>query len=292
MTPRVASESGVPADEQCVPDEVRLGLLRHLLNGVGANARRAHDLGDAVVVREQVVDAPARQIAERRRGQVRVHVEHRGSRRRSAWCGRARPPPGAAVRYSMDRDCGQSRTNGSRSSLGSAQRSLGTIGVQPGRPGSWSYAIRPEFAGTAPRTRASFSRSSLTPRPGPVGHANRAVLVRHLAALDDVVGQVVIVRVGGEREIRHDGAEVQHRRELNAELAGRVHRDAELEGLAHAGGLDARRGCRPRTSCRAGSRPPRVFSTLAASCSKLTTTVLVASGTRTFSRARRMPFRP
>ena len=35
-----------------------------------------------------------------------------------------------------------------------------------------------------------------------------------------------------------------------------------------------------------------VSSTLAASCSKLTTTVLVASGTRTISRTRRMPFSP
>src|ERR1035438_5274881 len=35
-----------------------------------------------------------------------------------------------------------------------------------------------------------------------------------------------------------------------------------------------------------------VERTLAASCSKLTTTVLVASGTRTISRVRRMPLRP
>ena len=35
-----------------------------------------------------------------------------------------------------------------------------------------------------------------------------------------------------------------------------------------------------------------VSSTFAASCSKPTTTVLVASGMRTFSRTRRMPLRP
>ena len=35
-----------------------------------------------------------------------------------------------------------------------------------------------------------------------------------------------------------------------------------------------------------------VLRILAASCSKLTTTVLVASGTRTISRVRRMPWRP
>ena len=35
-----------------------------------------------------------------------------------------------------------------------------------------------------------------------------------------------------------------------------------------------------------------VSSTFAASCSKPTTTVLVASGMRTFSRTRRMPWRP
>src|ERR1039458_10128589 len=35
-----------------------------------------------------------------------------------------------------------------------------------------------------------------------------------------------------------------------------------------------------------------VERTLAASCSKLTTTVLVASGTRTISRVRRIPLRP
>src|SRR5262249_9337687 len=52
-----------------------------------------------------------------------------------------------------------------RPSHGSAQRSFGTIAVQPGRPGSWSYGYPPSRWYSSLYSR-SFSRSSLTPSPG------------------------------------------------------------------------------------------------------------------------------
>src|SRR5207247_2378837 len=55
----------------------------------------------------------------------------------------------------------------------------------------------------------------------------------------DVVGEVVVVGVGGEGQVGQHGAEMQHGGELDAELAGGMHGDAELEGLADAGSLDA-----------------------------------------------------
>ena len=109
----------------------------------------------------------------------------------------------------------------------------------------------------ARRTSRSLSRSRLHAKARPVRDADRAVLVLQLSALDDVVGQVVVVRVGGEGQVRHHRAQMQHRRELNAELAGGVHRHAQLKRFADACGLHARRECRPRTWCRAGSRRPR-----------------------------------
>ena len=51
-------------------------------------------------------------------------------------------------------------------------------------------------------------------------HGHRAVAVLSLAACDHVVHEVMVVRVGGEREVRDDRAEMQHRRELNAQLPG------------------------------------------------------------------------
>src|ERR1043166_1014166 len=60
-----------------------------------------------------------------------------------------------------------------------------------------------------------------------------------LPALDDVVGEVMIVRVRGEGKVRETSAEVEHRGELDAEFARRVDGDAEAEGLADARGLDA-----------------------------------------------------
>jgi len=56
-------------------------------------------------------------------------------------------------------------------------------------------------------------------QPGGIGHANRAVLVCQLSAFDDIVFEVVIVGIGGERQVRHHRPQMQHRRELDAELA-------------------------------------------------------------------------
>src|SRR3954471_23325994 len=82
-------------------------------------------------------------------------------------------------------------------------------------------------------------------KAGAVGNAHRPALVLQLPALDDVVNEVVIVRVGRKREVRDDSSEMQHRRQLNAELARRMHGDPELERFAHAGGFDARTDAAP-----------------------------------------------
>ena len=71
-----------------------------------------------------------------------------------------------------------------------------------------------------------------------------------------------------------------------------MHGDAELERLADAGRLRRTARMPPQKVVSSRITSTAVSSTLAASCSKFTTTVLVASGMRTFSRVRRMPFRP
>src|SRR5690554_1243824 len=60
------------------------------------------------------------------------------------------------------------------------------------------------------------------PEAWAVGYGDGAVLVDHLSAGDHVVAEVVIVGVGGERQVGHHRAEMQHGRELDAELSGRV----------------------------------------------------------------------
>ena len=117
-------------------------------------------------------------------------------------------------------------------------------GAQPGRPGP-GRTDTARARDTARRTARALSRSSFTPRPGPSGTRIAPFSYLNLPALDDVVGQVVIVRIGREGQVRHDRAQVQHRRELDAELAGRVHRDAELKRLADAGRLHARADAAP-----------------------------------------------
>src|ERR1039457_6120445 len=74
---------------------------------------------------------------------------------------------------------------------------------------------------------------------GSIRHADGAVFVAHEAALNDVVRQVMVVGVGGEREVGDDGSQVQHGGQLNAEFAGGVDGDTELEGLADGGGFHA-----------------------------------------------------
>src|SRR6266542_3573057 len=80
---------------------------------------------------------------------------------------------------------------------------------------------------------------------GRIGHGERAVAIDELAARNHVVGHVVIVRVGGVAEVCHDGTEVQHRRELDAQFARAVHGDAEPHRFADAGCLDARADAAP-----------------------------------------------
>src|SRR3954471_16669479 len=49
-----------------------------------------------------------------------------------------------------------------------------------------------------------------------VRHSNRASVVLQLSPLDDVVHQMVIMSIGGERQVRHNRAEVKHRGQLDS----------------------------------------------------------------------------
>ncbi len=75
---------------------------------------------------------------------------------------------------------------------------------------------------------------------GTVGNRDRAVAISELAADDDVVDQMVVMRVGRVGQVGQHGAEMQHGRELDAELAGGMDGHAELKRLAHPCRLDAR----------------------------------------------------
>src|ERR1035438_1241019 len=86
---------------------------------------------------------------------------------------------------------------------------------------------------------AQFLAVKLDAEAGLIGHADRAVFVAHEAALNDIVPQVMVVGIGGEGEVGDDGAEMEHGGQLNAEFAGGVYGDAELEGLADGGSFHA-----------------------------------------------------
>src|SRR6185312_14081540 len=79
-------------------------------------------------------------------------------------------------------------------------------------------------------------------------NGDSAVLVAHRAALDDVISQVVIMGIRGEREVGEDGPQVQHGRQLDAKLPGRMHRNAGLERRADACG--AHTGAYSAPKCR------------------------------------------
>src|SRR5665647_3396216 len=79
---------------------------------------------------------------------------------------------------------------------------------------------------------AQFFAIQLDAEAGLIGHTDPAVFVAHEATLNDVVRQVMVVGIGGEGEVGDDRAEMQHGGQLNAEFAGGVDGDAELEGLA------------------------------------------------------------
>jgi hypothetical protein len=57
-----------------------------------------------------------------------------------------------------------------------------------------------------------------------VRHRDRAVAICELSALDYIIHEMVVMRIGGERQVRHYRAQVKHRRELAAELARRMNR--------------------------------------------------------------------
>jgi len=80
---------------------------------------------------------------------------------------------------------------------------------------------------------------------GTVGNRDRAVAISELAADDDVVDEMVVMRVGRVGQVGQHGAEMQHGRELDAELSGGMDGHAELEGLAYACCLDARADAAP-----------------------------------------------
>src|SRR5256886_12256206 len=98
-------------------------------------------------------------------------------------------------------------------------------------------------SGPEPQERLVVLRQAvaveLHAEPRSVRHGDRAVAVLQLAALDHVVEEVVVVGIRGEREVRDHGAQVQHGRQLDPQLARGVYRHAELEGFADARRLDA-----------------------------------------------------
>src|SRR4030095_13704995 len=67
----------------------------------------------------------------------------------------------------------------------------------------------------------------------PVRHLDRAVFILHQSTLDNVVRELMIVGIGSERKIGQNCSEMQHRRKLNPQFSGRVHRYAELKRLAN-----------------------------------------------------------
>src|SRR6185436_11566296 len=56
---------------------------------------------------------------------------------------------------------------------------------------------------------------------------------------------MMIMSVGRERQIRNDRAEMEHRRELNSELTGRMHSHAELKRFTNGSGFHARANAAP-----------------------------------------------
>lgn len=115
---------------------------------------------------------------------------------------------------------------------------VGDQGEPAGAGGILVAGVAAEFAeefGVA----VEFLAVETDAKSGTVRDADGAVFVRERTALDYVIGQVVIVGVGGEAEIREEGAEVEHGGELDAEFSARVDRDAEVERFANTGRFDA-----------------------------------------------------
>src|SRR5687768_10775102 len=77
------------------------------------------------------------------------------------------------------------------------------------------------------------------PEAGTGRHFYLPALVFHQSALDDVVDEMMVMRVRRVAEVRDDRTEMQHRRELNSKLAGRMHGHAKLKRFAHPRGFYA-----------------------------------------------------
>src|SRR5688572_3053518 len=96
-------------------------------------------------------------------------------------------------------------------------------------------------------------------------HPDGSVFVFHQPAFDDVVRKLMIMSVGSKREVRDHGSKMQHRRELNAELSGRVHGYSELKRFADSCGLYAT----PNAAPERGIQKDHVHRGVQGVCSKL-----------------------
>ena len=72
--------------------------------------------------------------------------------------------------------------------------------------------------------------------PAPFPFQNRVVKKKDVT---EIVGQLVVMGVGGQREVGQDRAKMQHGGKLNTELARGVDGNTQLEGLADARRLHA-----------------------------------------------------
>ena len=140
---------------------------------------------------------------------------------------------------------------GSRISEGSLGHHAGISGDQPGR----AHDPRRRDRATGRRLRpgrghrsvflASFSSSISMPRPTPSGGAMRPSTGQKPAALDDVVGQVRVHGVRGERAVGHRDAGMDHRRPADAEFGAAVDADVEARSPRKPVELDRRAHAAP-----------------------------------------------
>src|SRR5690606_25366158 len=72
------------------------------------------------------------------------------------------------------------------------------------------------------------------------------IFVAHESPLDDVVYQVVVMRIRGKRQIGQHRSQMEHGSELNTQFAAAVDADAELKRLTDAGGLNTRTNTTPK----------------------------------------------
>src|SRR5690625_6261154 len=79
-----------------------------------------------------------------------------------------------------------------------------------------------------------FIAVELHTEAGARGYGDLPIDVRHLAADDDIVDEMVVVSVGRKGQVGGDGAEVQHRGELDAKFPRRSEEHtSELQSRGH-----------------------------------------------------------